>query len=174
VHLSWLSPSFHQAAAARIAGRRRAGADHPGRPGLQRGAASVPAMGIALSEATLRLLDGRNYAVLATVNADGSPQTSVMWVGRDGGDLLFSTVEGRVKHRNMVRDPRVSVTVIDSSDPENYVELRGRVSMTPDVGRRFDTELSWKYDGKDPGEDRPGAVRVVVRVTVEKATGYAA
>ena len=90
-------------------------------------------MSIPLSDATLALLDGRNYAVLATVNPDGSPQTSVMWVGRDGHDLLFSTVEGRVKHRNMRRDPRVSVTVIDSSDPENYVELRGRVSMTPDV-----------------------------------------
>jgi len=131
-------------------------------------------MGIALSEATLRLLDGRNYAILATVNPDGSPQTSVLWVGRDGSDLLFSTVAGRVKHRNMMRDPRVSVTVLDSADPENYVELRGRVSMTPDVGRRVDTQLSWKYDGRDPGEDRPGAVRVVVRMVVEKATGYAA
>ena len=131
-------------------------------------------MGIPLSEAALRLVDGKNYAVLATVNPDGSPQTSVVWVGRDGDDLLFSTVEGRVKHRNMLRDPRVSVTVIDSSDPENYVELRGRVSMTPDVGRRVDTQLSWKYDGKEPGEDRPGAVRVVVRMVVEKATGYAA
>jgi Pyridoxamine 5'-phosphate oxidase len=50
-------------------------------------------MGIALSEAALRLLDGRNYAVLATVNPDGSPQTSVMWVGRDGRDLLCSPVE---------------------------------------------------------------------------------
>jgi hypothetical protein len=70
----------------------------------------------------------------------------------------------------MLRDPRVSVTVIDSSDPENYVEMRGRVSMTPDVGRRVDTQLSWKYDG----EDRPGAIRVVVRMVVEKATGYAA
>ncbi len=132
------------------------------------------AMGIPLSESALRLVDGRNYAVLATVNPDGSPQTSVVWIGRDGGDLLFSTVEGRVKPRNMLRDPRVSVTVIDSADPENYVELRGRVSMTPDVGRRVDTRLSWKYDGKDPGEDRPGAVRVVVRITVEKATGYGA
>jgi PPOX class probable F420-dependent enzyme len=131
-------------------------------------------MGIAFSEETLRLLDGKNYGVLATVNPDGSPQTSVMWVGRDGADLLFSTVEGRVKHRNMVRDPRVSVTVIDSADPENYVELRGRVSMTPDTGRRVDTALSWKYDGKDPGEDRPGAVRVVVRMEVLKASGYAA
>ena len=131
-------------------------------------------MGIPLSDATIRLLDGRNYAVLATVNRDGSPQTSVIWVGRDGTDVLFSTVEGRVKHRNMVRDPRVSVTVIDSADPENYAELRGRVSMTPDVGRAVDTQLSWKYDGRDPGEDRPGAVRVVVRVVPERATGYAA
>ena len=131
-------------------------------------------MGISLSETARTLIDGKNYAVLATINADGSPQTSVMWVGRDGGDLLFSTVQGRVKHRNMLRDPRVSVTVIDSADPENYVELRGLVSMTPDVGRRVDTQLSWKYDGKDPGEDKPGAVRVVVRMEVLKATGYAA
>jgi PPOX class probable F420-dependent enzyme len=121
---------------------------------------------ISFSEATLKLLDGRNYAVLATVNPDGSPQTSAMWVGRDGDDLLFSTVEGRVKHRNMLCDPRVSVTVLDSADPENYVELRGRVSMSPDIGRKVDTQLSWKYDGKDPDPDRPGAVRVVVRMTV--------
>ena len=131
-------------------------------------------MGIPLSDATIRLVDGQNYAVLATVNPDGSPQTSVVWVGRDGGDLLFSTVAGRVKHRNMVRDPRVSVSVIDSSDPENYVELRGRVSLSPDPGREFDTQLSWKYDGRDPDPDRPGAVRVVVRMEVQKATGYAA
>jgi PPOX class probable F420-dependent enzyme len=130
-------------------------------------------MGIPLSDEALRLLDGRNYAVLATVNPDGSPQTSVMWVGRDGDDLLFSTVEGRIKHRNMLRDSRVSVTVIDSADPENYVELRGRVSITPDIGRRLDTLLSWKYEGKDPAEDRPGAVRVVVRMVVERATGHA-
>ncbi len=72
----------------------------------------MPRTGIPLSDATLRLLDGKNYAVLATVNPDGSPQTSAMWVGRDGSDLLFSTVEGRVKHRNMRRDPRVSVSVL--------------------------------------------------------------
>ena len=61
----------------------------------------------------------------------------MVWIGRDGGDLLFSTVQGRVKHRNMVRDPRVSVSVIDSADPENYVELRGRVTLSPDLGRRW-------------------------------------
>jgi PPOX class probable F420-dependent enzyme len=131
-------------------------------------------MPVMLGETTVKLLDGRNYAVLATVNPDGSPQTSVVWVGRDGTDVLFSTVAGRVKHRNMVRDPRVSLTVIDSADPENYVELRGRVTITADIGRRLDTELSWKYDGKDPGEDRPGAVRIAVRLTVERVTGHGA
>lgn len=131
-------------------------------------------MSVPLSESALALVDGKNYAVLATVNADGSPQTSVVWVGRDGGDLLFSTVAGRVKHRNMMRDPRVSVSVIDWVDPENYVELRGQVSMTPDIDRQVDTQLSWKYDGRDPAEDRPGAVRVVVRMVVEKVTGHGA
>ena len=114
------------------------------------------------------------FRSLATINPDGSPQTSVIWVGRDGDDVLFSTIEGRRKHRNMLRDHRVSVSIIDSADPENYVELRGRVTMTLDEGRRFDTELSWKYDGRDPGEDRPGAVRVIVRLTAAKATGRAA
>jgi PPOX class probable F420-dependent enzyme len=131
-------------------------------------------MGIPLNEATLKLVDGRNYAVLGTVNRDGSPQTSVVWVGRDGEDLLFSTVAGRRKHRNMLRDPRVSLSVIDSEDPENYIELRGRVTIAPDPDRKVDTWLSWKYDGRDPGQDRPGAVRVVVRMVVEKAAGHAA
>jgi len=115
-------------------------------------------MGIALNDEIRRLLDGRHFAVLATINPDGGPQTSAMWVARDGDDVLFSTVAGRRKHRNLERDPRASVTVIDSADPYNYVELRGRVTaMDEDVGRAFDTGLSWKYDGRDPDPDRPGA-----------------
>jgi PPOX class probable F420-dependent enzyme len=127
-----------------------------------------------LSAASRQLLDGRNYAVLATINPDGSPHTSAMWVGRDGDDLLFSTTEGRVKHRNMVRDPRVSVTVIDSADGENYAELRGTVTISPDAGLVVDNQLSWKYDGKDKDPDLPGVVRVVVRLKVAKVTGRAA
>ena len=131
-------------------------------------------MGIALNDEIRRLLDGRHFAVLATVNPDGGPQTSAMWVGRDGDDVLFSTVAGRRKHRNLVRDPRASVTVLDAEDPYNYVELRGRATIEPDSGRAFDTALSWTYDGHDPDPDPPDAVRLIVRVTVDKATGYAA
>jgi PPOX class probable F420-dependent enzyme len=131
-------------------------------------------MAFTLNDETRRLLDGPNFAVLATINPDGAPQTSAMWVGRDDDDVLFSTVAGRRKHANMVRDPRVSVTVLEAEDPYNYVELRGRVTITEDVGRRVDTDLSWKYDGRDPDPDPPGAVRLVVRMEVDRATGYAA
>ncbi len=129
-------------------------------------------MGIALNDEIHRLLDERHFAVLATLNPDGGPQTSAMWVARDGDDVLMSTTEGRRKHRNLVRDPRASVTILDSADPYNYVELRGRVTISVDEGRAFDTGLSWKYDGRDPDPDRPGTVRL--RMEVEKATGYAA
>jgi PPOX class probable F420-dependent enzyme len=129
-------------------------------------------MGIALNDETRRLLDGPNYAVLATINPDGGPQTSAMWVGRDGDDVLFSTVAGRRQHRNLERDPRASV--LDAEDAENYVELRGRVTISEDVGRVFDIGLSWKYDGRDPDPDPPGAVRLILRMAVDKATGYAA
>jgi hypothetical protein len=65
--------------------------------------------------------------------------------------------------------------VIDSEDQYNYVELRGRITrMDEDVGRAFDTSLSWKYDDRDPDPDRPGAVRLILRLTAEKATGSAA
>jgi PPOX class probable F420-dependent enzyme len=131
-------------------------------------------MAITLSDSARALLDGRNYAVLATVNANGSPQTSAMWVGRDGDDLLFSTVEGRLKHRNMLREPRVSVTVIDAADGENYVELRGRAFITPDVDLAVGHLLSHKYDGKDHEPAGPGQVRVVVRVEVDRMTGHGA
>jgi PPOX class probable F420-dependent enzyme len=64
---------------------------------------------ITLSAATRALVDERNCAVLAMINPDGSPQTSVVWVTRDGDDLLFSTLRDRVKERNLRRDARASV-----------------------------------------------------------------
>ena len=128
----------------------------------------------ALSPAVRAFLDRPNYAVLCTLNPDGSPHASMMWVGRDGDDLLFSTVAGRRKERNMRRDPRVSVVVSDRADPEVYVEVRGTATITEEGGRELDDVLSWKYDGKAAGADAPGAVRVVVRVRPTKVLGRVA
>ena len=121
-------------------------------------------MGIALNDEIRRLLDGRHFAVLATINPDGAPQTSAMWVGRDGDDVLFSTVAGRRKHRNLERDPRASVTVLDSGDPYNYVELRGRAGdrggRRARVRHRALPALRRPRSRPDP----PGAVRLILRM----------
>ncbi|MEU2711131.1 PPOX class F420-dependent oxidoreductase [Streptomyces sp. NPDC007205] len=88
-----------------------------------------------MNDAVRKLLDDPVPAVLATVNADGSPQTSVVWVGREGDGLLVSTAAGRRKERNVRRDARVSLTVYDPADPLRYVEMRGTATVTEDVGR---------------------------------------
>jgi PPOX class probable F420-dependent enzyme len=129
---------------------------------------------VTLNEKVRVLVDGRNYAVLATVNPDGSPQTSPMWIDRDGDDVLFCTVAGRRKDRNLRRDPRVSITIFDLEDPEHYAEIRGTATITEQDAFAFDDKLSWKYDGKPKAPDPEGFVRVIVRVTPTKVTGYAA
>ncbi len=131
-----------------------------------------------LSDAVRKLLDDPNPAVLATINADGSPQTSVVWVGRDGDDLLISSAAGRRKERNMQRDPRVSLSVYDQADPDQYAEIRGRASVTEDVGRALAVRLAEKYEGPGAGEQflqlPPQVVRVVVRIVPEHVAGSAA
>ena len=75
-------------------------------------------------------LDAPEYATIATIQPDGSPQLSVVWVERDGDDLLVSTIEGRRKHANLVRDPRATVLVYPASCPG--VLRRGPRHRDPD------------------------------------------
>jgi PPOX class probable F420-dependent enzyme len=122
----------------------------------------------ALDDLAKRLIDAKTFAVVSTVNPDGAPQSSVVWVKRDGDDVLFSTIRGRRKTRNMERDPRVSITLYDPADPYRYVEVRGTVSLTEEGGPELIQELSQKYDGTPFREGNPANVRVVVRVTPTK------
>jgi PPOX class probable F420-dependent enzyme len=131
-------------------------------------------MGVTFNEATRALLDGRNYPVVATTNADGSPQSSVVWARRDGDTVVFVTVRGRRKERNIRRDPRVSLSVFDLADPENYVEIRGRAEVTVEGGRELNDELARKYLGEDFPLEPPEVVRVLVRVVPEHITGHSA
>ncbi|WP_018682458.1 PPOX class F420-dependent oxidoreductase [Actinokineospora enzanensis] len=130
-------------------------------------------MASTLSDAARALIDGDNYATLATLNPDGSPQTSVLWVKVDGGDLLLSTTRGRQKEKNLSRDPRVSVTIYDRTNPYRYVEVRGDARLSEEGGRELIDELSQKYTGGPYTNDAPDAVRVVVRITPERITGRA-
>ena len=125
----------------------------------------------ALPDLAVQLLDGNAFWVLSTVNADGSPQSSVIWAKRDGDEILFSSVRGGRKTRNIERDPRVSLVVVDPANPYRYVEVRGTVSMTEEGGRELIDELSVKYTGHSYTSDGPDAVRVVFRITPTHVVG---
>jgi PPOX class probable F420-dependent enzyme len=129
-------------------------------------------MAAQLSDRAKSLLDATTFAVVSTLQPDGSPQSSVIWVKRDGDDVLFSTLEGRRKHLNMVRDPRVSLLVNPPDHPYSYFEVRGEATMTREGGRELIDELSGRYRGEPVyGFDGPDDVRVVVRLTPRKVVG---
>jgi PPOX class probable F420-dependent enzyme len=135
-------------------------------------------MTAVLNEAVRRLLDDPNPAVLATINPDGSPQTSVVWVGRDGDELVISSAAGRRKDRNLGRDPRVSLSVYDQRDPDTYAEIRGKATVTEDAGRALAVRLAEEYEGPGAGEVYlqlpPEVIRVVIRIVPEHVAGSAA
>lgn len=132
-------------------------------------------MTATLSDDLKQLLDTPVFVTVATVQPDGSPQVSPVWVKRDGGDLLFSTTVGRRKEANLRRDPRVSVVVQPFDAPYTYAEVRGSASLTTEGGQELIDELSRKYTGKPYTEFNPesgkDAERVVVRITPRKVVG---
>lgn len=102
---------------------------------------------------TRELAAGPNFGVLTTLLPDGSPQSHVMWVDADDEHLLLNTEVHRAKFKNMERDPRVAVTIIDREDSYSYVEVRGEVVETvrgPEAREHID-QLSRKYFGRDYG-----------------------
>ena len=132
-------------------------------------------MTVVLNDAVRKLLDDPVPAVLGTVNPDGSPQTSVVGVGRDGNDLLVSTAAGRRKERNVRRESRVSLTVYDTADPLRYVEVRGVATVAEDIGRELAVRLAEQYEGPGAGREYlelpPDVVRVVIRITPVRVVG---
>src|SRR5438046_2138366 len=103
----------------------------------------------ALSEKQLELLkSGKHFGVVATVGADGAPQTSVVWVDTDGENLLFNTTMKRAKGRNLRNDPRVSVTVWDNDDPYRYFEVEGEAELDEQGAAEHIDELSHRYEGR--------------------------
>lgn len=116
------------------------------------------------------ILDAPEFATLATLQPDGSPHLSVIWVARDGDDVIFSTILGRRKTLNMERDPRVSLLIYPKDNPYSYVEVRGTVSMTQDGGVDLIDRLCREYTGADryTMDDGTDNVRIVCRLTPTK------
>ena len=128
-------------------------------------------MGVPLSDTARRLLDEKTYVVVTTVNPDGSPHSTVLWVKRDGDDVIFSTITSRRKARNLRRDPRASVSFFDPAEPYVYATISGTVTMTTEGGRDLINELSMKYNGRPYPEEPPEHIRVVCRLNPTKVLG---
>ncbi len=110
------------------------------------------------------------FASLATLNADGSPQVTPVWCDFDGTNIVVNTARGRVKDRNLRREPRVAVSVLDPENPYRYLGVQGRVvEMTEQGADAHIDKMAKKYLDKDSYPFRaPGEVRVIVKIKPEK------
>ncbi|NUP26064.1 MAG: PPOX class F420-dependent oxidoreductase [Nocardia sp.] len=129
-------------------------------------------MTIALTDEARRLLDGKNFATVATIEADGRPQTSVVWIDREGEAILFSSLTNRRKVRNLARDPRIGLTVFDSANPYRSVDIQGTAELIEDPDKALPVRLSQKYLGENPPPEPENLRRFIVRVTPERITGF--
>ena len=118
-------------------------------------------------------IDGRNFAHLTTVDADGWPQTSAMWIMRDGDHIVFNTAAGRRKWHNMRRDPRVAISISPTDRPYVNYSIQGLViEMRTSDGVETIDRLAQKYLGREKYPWlQPGMVRVTVVVEVTRVAG---
>ena len=125
---------------------------------------------MTLSQNVRKLFEGKNFAHIATLMADGSPQVTPVWVELQGDQIVFNTDARRIKFRNIRRDPRVAISIIDQQNPYQQASVRGRVvEWQPDKTGAHIDKLARKYMDVDiyPYHE-PGEQRVIVEVIPEK------
>ena len=133
-------------------------------------------MAASLSDGLKKYLDeSRAFVTVATISPDGHPHLTVVWVIRDGDDLLFSTTVDRLQGKNLHRDPRITLMVNPPENPYTYAEIRGTATLAPDGDKEVLNKLSLKYTGKEYATFNPSSKddgeRVIVRVTPTKVVG---
>lgn len=126
-----------------------------------------------LTDKAKALIDAKSFAHVATINKDGSPQVSPVWIERDGDTVIVNSEQKRLKVRNLKRNPAVALSIQDPENPYSYVEIRGKVvEITPEGGFEGIDRLGKKYMGVDkyPG-NQPGDVRVQIKIEPTHITG---
>jgi PPOX class probable F420-dependent enzyme len=124
-----------------------------------------------LTDEQRRVFLDKNYATVATLRADGSPQLTTVWIDADDEDVLFNITETRKKLANLERDPRATVLVHDGNDPYRWVSVSGRVELQREGASDHIHKLSRKYRGRDY-DLAPDERRVIARLRPERVTGY--
>lgn len=127
-------------------------------------------MAAAIPQSHASLFDAKAFASLATLNPDGSPQVTPVWCDYDGTHILVNTAKGRKKARNLERNPRVALAIIDPENPYRYMGIQGRVAeMTERGADAHIDKLAKKYLGVDKYPGRmPGEVRLLVKIVPEQ------
>lgn len=112
-------------------------------------------------------LDEKVFAHLGTINPDGSPQVSVVWVGRKDDTILISTATGRVKTRNIATDPRVAISFTPPSQPYKNIVMQGTVTKSEEDGTWLIDALNNKYKGNPVYPLPEGQIRVNYEITID-------
>lgn len=122
-----------------------------------------------MEKKTIELFKDKNIVFLATIMKDGSPQLSPVWANYEDGYILVNTAEGRVKHKNVLRDPRVAVSVVSNKDPLDMVSIRGKVEeIIPDFDYKHADKLTLQYMGLSAYPfRRKGERRVILKIKPE-------
>jgi PPOX class probable F420-dependent enzyme len=125
----------------------------------------------AIPESFIDLTQKKAFAQFATLMPDGSPHVSPVWFDYDGKDIIINSAKGRVKDRNVRRDPRVGIDIVDPDNAYRHLSIRGRVvDITEKGADEHIDKLAKKYMGLDKYPKRsPGEVRVIYRIEPERS-----
>jgi PPOX class probable F420-dependent enzyme len=124
-----------------------------------------------ITEPIAKLIEGKNFAFISTLMKDGSPQVTPTWIDIENRNiLLINTAEGRLKHKNISRDPRVAISVIEHNNPYHMVAIRGRVVEQTNANADANIDkLAKKYLGVEKYPFRsPGEKRILLKIRPEK------
>ena len=124
-----------------------------------------------ITEPIAKLIEEKNFAFISTLMKDGSPQVTPTWIDIENRSiLLINTAEGRLKHKNVSRDPRVAVSVIEHNNPYHMVAIRGRVVEQTNTGADENIDkLAKKYLGVEKYPFRsPEEKRILLKIKPEK------
>jgi len=130
-------------------------------------------MTIKLPEAVKKILEDKTHGHVITFNPKGTPQVTLVWLDVDGDEVVFNTSEGRVKPRNLRRDPRIVISAQDPNNPRSYMVFYGSATISEAGADAHIDKLAKKFMGVDTYPFRqPGEQRLIVRTTVDRIGGH--